>query len=235
MDLIDTGTDPWIVEYESCEKVAWEIMENLNLRDVEKSSTQTYDALSAKIRIRLKQFGSEVNELKRKLNCASVASSLTPEERERRQRQVELLLTREAQLQDQFNQRKKNENYNSKYSESRDQLMGKANKKSVFADQGTSSWGDIAGTEGGDFNSRSIDEMKEEQQRLLKEQDEGLESLLKIVTTQSKIARSINDEVEHHNEILVDIADGMERVDGRINRATELVKVIQKKESIWGK
>lgn len=31
------------------------------------------------------------------------------------------------------------------------------------------------------------------------EQDEGLESLLKIVTAQSKIARSINDEVEHHN------------------------------------
>lgn len=53
-------------------------MENLNLRDVEKSSTQTYDALSAKIRIRLKQFGSEVNELKRKLNCASVATSLYP-------------------------------------------------------------------------------------------------------------------------------------------------------------
>lgn len=36
------------------------------------------------------------------------------------------------------------------------------------------------------------------------------------------------------SEILVDIADGMERVDGKITEANEMVKVITKKESIWG-
>lgn len=53
-------------------------MENLNLRNNEKTSSQSYYALSAKIRIRLKQYGIEVNELKRKLNSPSIISTLYP-------------------------------------------------------------------------------------------------------------------------------------------------------------
>ena len=53
-------------------------MESLILRNSEENYGSSYDALSAKIRIRLKQFDSEVNDLKRKLNLSSTVSTLYP-------------------------------------------------------------------------------------------------------------------------------------------------------------
>ncbi|EEB18559.1 syntaxin-8, putative [Pediculus humanus corporis] len=228
MNLIDTGTDPWIIEYNACENVAREIMESLNLRNSEENYGSSYDALSAKIRIRLKQFDSEVNDLKRKLNLSSTVSTLTPEEKERRQRQVEALISKQIQLEDCLNKAKKNRHFEPNYSKSRSELFDSKNKNSNLGESNSSKLNHS------DDNYRDLDDLKAEQEKLLKEQDQGLENLLKIVSAQKQIATSINDEVEHHNEILVDIADGMERVDGRINRATDMVQVINKKESIWG-
>lgn len=67
-----------ILEYDACEMVAIEIMENLNARNSENPSSHEYNAISGKIRIRLKQFSSEVNELRKKLSLASVTSALYP-------------------------------------------------------------------------------------------------------------------------------------------------------------
>lgn len=67
-----------IVEHDACEKLAREIMEQLTNRDREERSSKEYDALSGKIRIRLKQYSTEVTQLNDKLNLASYISSLYP-------------------------------------------------------------------------------------------------------------------------------------------------------------
>lgn len=53
-------------------------MEQLTSRDREERSSKVYDALSGKIRIRLKQYSTEVKQLNEKLNLGSIVSSLYP-------------------------------------------------------------------------------------------------------------------------------------------------------------
>lgn len=67
-----------ILEHDACEKLAREIMEQLTSRDREERSSKIYDALSGKIRIRLKQYSTEVKQLNEKLNLGSIVSSLYP-------------------------------------------------------------------------------------------------------------------------------------------------------------
>lgn len=66
------------MEHDACEKLAREIMEQLTSRDREERSSKIYDALSGKIRIRLKQYSTEVKQLNEKLNLASIVSTLYP-------------------------------------------------------------------------------------------------------------------------------------------------------------
>lgn len=53
-------------------------MEQLSLREREEKSSKTHDAISAKVRIRLKQYGTQVKQLNDKLSLASIISSLYP-------------------------------------------------------------------------------------------------------------------------------------------------------------
>lgn len=69
-------------------------MEQLSARSKEPRSSQQYNSLSAAIRLRLKQFHNEVGQLKRKLDDVWKSGSLTREEMERRNRQIEFLQSR---------------------------------------------------------------------------------------------------------------------------------------------
>lgn len=63
------------MEHEACEKLFREIMEQLTARSREQKSSQGYDRLSATIRLRMKQYSSEVQELWNKLQTAASSSS----------------------------------------------------------------------------------------------------------------------------------------------------------------
>ncbi|EFN84007.1 Syntaxin-8 [Harpegnathos saltator] len=75
------GIDPWLTEYDACEKLFREIMEQLTMRDSEPKASKVYASLSANIR--------------------------TFEEAERRTRQVEQLQSRDIQLQKLYDPRTK--------------------------------------------------------------------------------------------------------------------------------
>ena len=59
-----------LFEYEACDNLSREIMEQLTLRDREPRSSQAFVSLSANIRMRLKQYSTQVKELKIKVNEA---------------------------------------------------------------------------------------------------------------------------------------------------------------------
>lgn len=59
------------MEYETCVKLQRDIMEQLSLRSKELRNADNYSRLSASIRLRLKQYGTEVDQLKVKLDQES--------------------------------------------------------------------------------------------------------------------------------------------------------------------
>lgn len=65
-----------LLEYESCDKLQSDIMEQLALRQRELKNSDNFTRLSATIRIRLKQFTNELSQLKKKLKDS--ASNLYP-------------------------------------------------------------------------------------------------------------------------------------------------------------
>lgn len=60
-----------LTEYDACEKLFREIMEHLTMRDGTPKTSKTYASLSANIRLRMKQYTREVQQLKSKVEEAS--------------------------------------------------------------------------------------------------------------------------------------------------------------------
>jgi hypothetical protein len=67
-----------LTEHEACEKLFREIMEQLAVRSREQKTSQVYARLSSAIRLRMKQYSSEVQQLKDKLSEASASHSMYP-------------------------------------------------------------------------------------------------------------------------------------------------------------
>jgi hypothetical protein len=67
-----------LTEHEACEKLCREIMEQLTLRSREPKTSQAYARISSAIRLRMKQYSSEVQQLKDKLSEASVSHAMYP-------------------------------------------------------------------------------------------------------------------------------------------------------------
>ncbi|XP_033209690.1 syntaxin-8 [Belonocnema kinseyi] len=220
------GNDPWLLEYDACERLFREIMEQLTLRDREPRTSQTFAHLSANIRIRMKKYSGEVRQLKIKVEEASRQRNITAEEAERRTRQVEQLQSKDVQIQRLFDSRR------NEMASSRAGLM--APSSSAFADIGTTSWGiDDDDDQPLDIQV-SVTDLKSEQKRLLEEQEQGLEELSKVISRQKQIAHTIHSEVDLHNEIIDDLADHVDRTDERLIQGTRSVQSISEKDRTWG-
>ncbi|CAH1398923.1 unnamed protein product [Nezara viridula] len=217
---LDTGNDPWLTEHESCDKLYREIVTQLNARNVFPTNSEKFSAASAAIRLRLKQYNYEVQELRRNL---LYSSSLTQEERERRQRLVEDLESKNIQLSQDFRV--------SKEQKDRNQLLD------TPGDSGGVSWLDDSSPDkpllADDFVP-SMETMRQEQSQILAEQDKGLENLSKVISRQKNIAITIGNEVDLHNDLLDDISTQMDTVQGNIQRENVQVRVITEKDSTWG-
>ncbi|XP_012281154.1 syntaxin-8 [Orussus abietinus] len=208
--------DPWLLEYDACEKLFRDIMEELTMRNREVRTSQAFAALSANIRFRMKQYNAEVRQLRKKVEEASKFRTITVEEAERRSRQIEQLESKEVQLQRLYESR------STDLAVARADLM--RSSTSAFADRGTTSWGiDNDDDQPIDVHV-SIDDLKKRQQQMLQEQEDGLAELSKVISRQKNIAQAINSEVDHQNEIIEDLADHMEKTDERLIDGTRHIR-----------
>jgi len=216
MALLNLGDDPWLLEHESCEKLHRDIMEQLSLRQREPRSTEKYAHVSATIRLRLKQYNNEVGQLKQKSDQAARVRSITLEETERRTRQIEILQSKSIQMQKIF------DDHNMNMSRDRSTLLGPA---------GVSSWdSDDEQLVGGEASQYTVEQLRTHQQRMLEDQDQGLESLSKIISRQKNIAHTISTEVDLHNEIIDDLGDHIDRTDARVTNETRTIGTIDRKD-----
>lgn len=222
-------SDPWLVEYDACEKLFREIMEQFTARNKHPKTSQAHAKISANIRIRLKQYNQQVQQLKSKVDDSLKFRTITVEEAERRTRQIEILESKEVQLKKLYDARSNN------FATSRASLL--TSGTSAFADGGTTSW---AADDDDDDDKPLLDtratvaDLMTQQDRALQEQDKNLEELCKVIARQKEIGQTISNEVDHHNEIIDSLANHMDRTDESLVNETRHIQTITTKDRTCG-
>ncbi|XP_058835103.1 syntaxin-8 [Topomyia yanbarensis] len=217
MALINIDGDPWLGDLDACERLSNEIQSQLVSRNRQNSLSREYSSISGQTRVRLKQFGSELEQLNKKLNY--ISGSLTSAETERRQRLVEALQSKLVQLQRQFST-----------------VEASAERASLFASDNNRLFDDddddpaLIRPEA----SYTVADLRAQQTRILEDQNEGLEALSRVISRQKVLATQIGSEVDRHNEILDNLADTMETTDARLNRETHQIGIVTVQDSTWG-
>ncbi|XP_025208498.1 syntaxin-8 [Melanaphis sacchari] len=230
MALVFTDNDPWLIEHESCEKLYREIEGLLNVRELEHKSSEKYVLYSSQVRLRLKQFTDEVQQLSYKLRGLATSKAVTLDEEERRQRMVELLQSRNIILNQRF------QNRNNSHTLERQELMRPSISKAKKTEISTTGWLDSDDDDYNDDKQPLLNEkeLKQQQQYLLKEQDDGLNELASIVSRQKNIAITISSEVDLQNELVDDLLVKMDKTTAGIENETKEVVQILKKDSTRG-
>ncbi|XP_055626634.1 syntaxin-8 [Toxorhynchites rutilus septentrionalis] len=216
MALINIDGDPWLSDLDACERLSNEIQSQLVARNRENSLSREYSSISGQIRVRIKQFGSELEQLSKKLGYTS--SSLTSAEAERRQRQLEALQTKLVQLQRQFNTVEAQVERTSLFASGSSRLFDDDDDPALIKPE----------------SSYTVADLRAHQTRLLEDQNEGLEALSKVISRQKELASRIGTEVDQHNEILDNLAVTMETTDGRMNRETRQIETVTELDSTCG-
>lgn len=174
--------DVWLNEAEIVSKLCLEIELQISERNQEAFTSTRYQQLWDTVHLRLKQLNSQLKELRKKLEV--IKEDLTPDETERRLRQVELFESKQIYLQSEsINLRKDNVE--------RDLLLSPSSSAMVWQDDNIHQ----------NIHKENLlqPQIKEKQSKMIQEQDEGLEILSKIISRQKNIATRIHEEVQIQN------------------------------------
>lgn len=82
-------------------------------------------------------------------------------------------------------------------------------------------------------NSNALN-IRDTQIRIMEEQNRGLDVLSQTISRQRELASRLGNEVVDQNHILDNIADNMDRLDGRVTQETDRIAVITRQDKTWG-
>ncbi|XP_076168621.1 syntaxin 8 isoform X2 [Ptiloglossa arizonensis] len=202
-------------------------MEQLTARNKYPKVSQGYANICAGIKFYMKQYRSEVQQLKNKLDIASQSKTITIEEAERRTRQIEILQSKDIQLQKLY------DGHPSNLATSRANLL--TSRAPIFADGGTTSWAADDDDDDKPIDVQvSVTDLKAKQDEILQEQDRGLEELRKVIIQQKAISQAVNNEVVYQNEIIDNLADHMDHTDESLIKKTRGIKTLNLKHRTCG-
>lgn len=208
------GGDSWLSEHESCLASGQAIMEKINQRDELQRSGSNYSKINAEIRLALRRFSQDINTLRQQLMRASSGYHITSREADRRQGLLDNLLAKDKILNEAF---KRDITYTAP---ERASLLS-----SNTAGFGTDSWA----MESEETKGMNIDDIRSQQQLVIKEQDQGLEVLSSVIARQKQMGETIGDELEQHNEIIDDLTRHVQKTDDRIGRETRHIRKVGEK------
>ncbi|KOC62524.1 Syntaxin-8 [Habropoda laboriosa] len=222
-------SDPWFREYDACEKLSMEIMEQLIARNKHPKSSQIYLTLSANIRIRLRQYNHEVQELKNKVDSALRSKTMYPFiilfYLVIKFTQIEILQSRDVKLQEL-------QAFTNNFASSRSKLL--TSETSAFADGGTNSLTTDDDDDKPLDTQISVADLITKKERVLQEQDKGLEELSKAIARQKEIGKTISNELNHQNEIIDGISNHGDTIDETLINTTRNIQTISYKNQICG-
>jgi len=203
--------DKWLNDYDKLKRLSDEINAEINERNRAVGDTSKY---TTSIRRKLNQLASELGSLSDELGKIENTSrtKMTDREYTRRKDLLNNLIARK----DQLNMLAKSST-NSVSSAERDDLIG--GKGRTFAARETEQ------TKGNDNQN-----LLNMQDQVIKSQDVALDSLNESVLRTMKIAKTINQEADIHNEILDDLNTKTDKTTNLVKRETERVSRFTEKQ-----
>lgn len=203
-----------------CESEARDIIEKIVLCNQQKRNSAKHFQLSGKIRQLMKQFNAHISRLNESLLQASNSNLITQREIERRQRMMENLICKEKQMGISF----------------AEQISGSGRQPDRMAllgpDYGSSSVVSWGTEESEETRNLTIEEIRQQQQQVIQEQDQGLESLYNVVVKQKRMAQGIGQELDYQNDIIEDIVDHTDRTNESLIRERRHTEIITRTSGV---
>ncbi|CAL1540632.1 unnamed protein product [Lymnaea stagnalis] len=223
--------DSWLNDYDACSRLGQELMEHVNERNKHARTSSAFTKLSAQIRSKSRQLGSDISRLKQGLLRASSSYHITQREVERRQSMLDALISKEKQVEEAVrNDGQTRAILVSLYSGS-SFLFYRSLLLAGTADSFSSRdpWG--MNEEPEVYRDVSNADIHHQQQAVIIEQDRGLEALSHVIGRQKQMAVDIGNEVDSQNVILDDIIVGVDATDSRIQRETRHIRIVDRKSA----
>ncbi|XP_031730509.1 syntaxin-8 [Anarrhichthys ocellatus] len=216
--------DPWLQNYDATCRLAQETAENIHERNRQQRTGGNPAKINMTLRASLQKLKQNISQLREGLLRASSSRRLMQPEADRRQNLIDDLLTREKQLNATF----------------KGDFMEPESSRSTLMGAGTSGGGGVAAAnpwlvnESEETRGLTFGEIKQQQQRIIEVQDEGLDALAAVISRQKIMGQEIGNELEEQNEIIDDISHLVDKTDDRIRNETRRVKLVETKSASCG-
>lgn len=220
--MSNTKLDAWLMEHDSVNRLADEIMADINERNKLVRAGTNPVTLNGVIRRKLNTFQTNITNLEQQLDQASRSYTITEKELARRQGLTMSLRSRKDQLNSSFN---KNMEPGSASDASRDALLNNAPGRAF----GQAAHVESEETQGLDNNTLLF-----RQQQILKEQDQGLDALSSIIARQKNTGLTIGAELDSQKDLLDDLENGMDHTGALLKKETRHVITITEKAKSGG-
>ncbi|XP_036250620.1 syntaxin-8 isoform X1 [Molothrus ater] len=198
--------DPWLPLLAAARQLAQDIAEKLQERSRCQRSGESSAKVNVAIRSSLQSLREKIEQLREQLLRAVSTRQITQLEGDRRQNLVDELVTRHRQLEASYR------NEGPEPDMSRSSLMAGGAKRGV-----TNPW---LLEESEETRGLGFDELRQQQRRIIEEQDAGLDALSSIISRQKQMGQEIGNELDEQNEIIDDLTSLVESTDGRLRSQT---------------
>ncbi|XP_044939316.1 syntaxin-8 isoform X3 [Mustela putorius furo] len=220
--------DPWFSTYDSTCQIAQEIAEKIQQQNQYERNGENTIRLTVTIRTLLQNLKDKIALLKDLLLRAVSTHQITQLEGDRRQNLLDELVTRERLLVASF------KNEGAEPDLIRSSLMTGGAKRGV-----PNPW---LFEEPEETRGLGFDELRQQQQKIIQEQDAGLDALSSIISRQKQMGKEIGNELDEQNEIIDDLANLVENTDGKLRTETRRVTMVDRKSAscelservVWG-
>uniref|UniRef100_A0A8C6ZPC1 Syntaxin-8 n=1 Tax=Nothoprocta perdicaria TaxID=30464 RepID=A0A8C6ZPC1_NOTPE len=215
------ATQPWLLMYDATCQAAHEVAEKIQERNRCQRNGESATKLNVAIRSSLQSLKERIDQLKDLLLRAVSTHQITQLEGDRRQNLVDDLLTRHRQLQASY------KNEGPEPDVIRSSLMTGGVKRGV-----TNPW---LLEEPEETRGLGFDDIRQQQRRIIQEQDAGLDALSSIISRQKQMGQEIGNELDEQNEIIDDLTSLVENTDDKLRNQTRHVKLVDKKSTSCGR
>ncbi|XP_044531146.1 syntaxin-8 [Gracilinanus agilis] len=212
--------DPWLSTYDATCHIAQEIAEKIQQRNQCERSGESTTKLTVIIRALLQNLKEKITLLRELLLRSVSTHQITQLEGDRRQNLLDDLVTRERLLQASY------KNDGTEPDLIRSSLMTKTSNRVV-----SNPW---FFEESEETRGLGFDDLRQQQQKIIQEQDAGLDALSSIISRQKQMGQEIGNELDEQNEIIDDLANLVENTDERLCNQTRRVKMVDKKSTSCG-
>ncbi|XP_055432536.1 syntaxin-8 isoform X10 [Bubalus kerabau] len=203
--------------YDSTCQIAQEIAEKIQQRNQYERNGENTTKLTVTIRALLQKLKEKIALLKDLLLRAVATHQITQLEGDRRQNLLDDLVTRERLLLASF------KNEGAEPDLIRSSLMTGGAKRGA-----PNPW---LLEEPEETRGLGFDEIRQQQQKIIQEQDAGLDALSSIISRQKQMGQEIGNELDEQNEIIDDLANLVENTDEKLRTETRRVNLVDRKST----